>query len=181
MPDIGAERYSQWIGDYLAKLYSEASQKGASAFTPSNPLKVFEIFMKEEEEEAPETYQAEELTSINEDEINFSRYESNGAAAVEVERELHRIYSTLHDYQLQYENSVNHESQDFKVRERRFQALDEHLQRDVIEELDKLLLGNNQPLRGFKRYLIYWAQKMLAKIEQTGNKAPYNWKKRRTS
>ncbi|KAL8780720.1 MAG: hypothetical protein Q9213_006333 [Squamulea squamosa] len=200
MPDIGAERYSQWIEDYLAKLHSEVSQRatastsdeqqcseafstcrGASGFTPSHPLKVFETFMKEEEEETSGTLQVEELTSTNEDETSFDHFESSSATAVEADRELHRIYSILHDCQLQYENSVNYEPQDPKIRERRFRALDAHLQRDVIEELDKLLLSNNQQLRGFKKYLIYWAQKLLADIEQTGNKVPYNGKKRRTS
>ena len=129
--------------------------------------------MKEEgKRDTSYAYQAGDLPfSKKDDKTPPSSPKPTGPGTEEAEKELQAIYETLQDYQAQYLEFIERPPYERKIRERQSQTLEDHLERNVIEELDKVLLGENQHLRHFKKYLVKKAQDMLDNIEMAGNKA----------
>ncbi|KAL9003402.1 MAG: hypothetical protein Q9188_003728 [Gyalolechia gomerana] len=184
MPDVGIEKHMTRILAYMYELTrdniqeatasvsdatrhddSSTNRGGGLGFTPSDPLMVFEHFMNEEGT-SQSKQEDDSLSAI-------------GPTAEEADGELRRIYETLQDYQAQYEDFVDQTPRDVKAQERQAQVLEGYLERNVIKELDQLLLGGNQQLKAFRKYLMYRAQSMLAKIEDSRSSGSDSQKKRR--
>lgn len=123
------------------------------------------------EGKAPFSYHEDDLPSTSQENTGSSDPEPDGLTAEEARRELHRIYETLHDYQAKYELFVDQTPRDSRARERDFHTLEEHLEQNVIEELDAVLLRGNQQLRWFKKYIGSRAREMVANAVKARDKA----------
>lgn len=178
IPDFKMEKHSNEILAYMLELKRGNTQKvrtntgdatqnsdsstarggGGFGFTPSDPMFVFQKFMKEEG------------SSSSTQELDPPP--PTGQAAEDADVELHRIYETLRDYQAQYQEFVDYPPCDVKAREKQAQILKDCLERNVEGELDKLVLGENRKLRGFKKYLTDETEDMLTIIDNIKSKGP---------
>ncbi|KAL9599115.1 MAG: hypothetical protein Q9219_004073 [cf. Caloplaca sp. 3 TL-2023] len=165
VPEIGAGRYTEWVGAYMDELLLQSRQKG------EDPLEVFNQFM--EGEEVPGTSLDDSQVLPSHDDVDPGDCGNHALEAKQAESELDIIHETLRDYQGQYEELIHVipcDAGEIKARESQSRGLVELLQRNVIEELDKLLLGKHQELGWFRKYLIHRAQEMQTNVERTRKK-----------
>ncbi|KAL8719410.1 MAG: hypothetical protein Q9225_003575 [Loekoesia sp. 1 TL-2023] len=188
MPDIGTRRHTERIKAYMDKLIRTNTEKatasindatqhrgppkasrGGLSFTLDDAWNVYDKFMKEEGE-ASKVYEEDDFPSTSQEETSPSDPEPDKPTAEKARGELHRIYETLRDYQGKYEDFVDKTPRNRKDRETQFQTLKEQLEQNVIEELEAVLLGENQQLHLFKKYIRLRTQEMVANVVKARNK-----------